>query len=24
MDMEHLYAMEREQEEKALELPMSV
>ena len=24
MDMEHLYAMERDQEEKALELPMSV
>ena len=24
MDMEHLYSMERDQEEKALELPMSV
>ncbi len=24
VDMEHLYAMERDQEEKALELPMSV
>ena len=24
MDMEHLYAMERDQEENALELPMSV
>ena len=24
MDMEHLYAMERDQEEKVLELPMSV